>query len=252
MKTFKSFVWVIGIALLTLVLPSCSDDKSYSLGDMWVAVATVVPQNERDFYLRLDDGDKLWPAATNYPGYKPKPNQRAFVNFTILADAEHGNLAGFDNYIKINAIHDILTKPIAPNEGAKNDSIYGTDPVNIAKDNIWIGDGFLNIFFEANWGGQKAHFLNLIQPDIDNEPYTVEFRHNAFDDPQNVRSGGRVAFHLGYLPDTNGQTVDLKIRYWSFEGVKEIILPYNTDGSLLQNTPNVPKENAVTNMTKIK
>lgn len=251
MKRFNTFFWVIGIAIITTLLPSCSDDDSYSLGDMWIAVATVVPQNERDFYLRTDNGDKLWPAATNYPGYRPKPNQRAFVNFTILADGEDGSLGGFSNYIKINAIHDILTKSIAKNEGAKNDSIYGTDAVNIATDNIWIGDGYLNIFFETKWGGKTRHFLNLIQPDVENEPYTVEFRHNAYDDPQTTVSSGRVAFHLGLLPYTNGQTVDLKVRYWSFEGIKEIILKYNSDGSVSSKQNRIPQDNAITNMTNM-
>ena len=88
MKTLRAFLLVIGIALVSLTLPSClDDDNSYSLGDIWIAVATVVPEGNNVYYLRLDDGDKLWPAATNYPNYQPKPNQRALVNFTILADS---------------------------------------------------------------------------------------------------------------------------------------------------------------------
>lgn len=98
-------------------LPSClDDDDSYSLGDIWIAVATVVPEGNNVYYLRLDDGDKLWPAATNYPNYQPKPNQRALVNFTILADSTQSNLGGFSHYVKVNAIHNILTKSIAKNE----------------------------------------------------------------------------------------------------------------------------------------
>ena len=144
MKTLRAFLLVIGIALVSLTLPSClDDDDSYSLGDIWIAVATVVPEGNNVYYLRLDDGDKLWPAATNYPNYQPKPNQRALVNFTILADSTQSNLGGFSHYVKVNAIHNILTKSIAKNEGAANDSIYGTDPVSIYENNMWIGDGYL-------------------------------------------------------------------------------------------------------------
>ena len=65
MKTLRAFLLVIGIALVSLTLPSClDDDNSYSLGDIWIAVATVVPEGNNVYYLRLDDGDKLWPAAT--------------------------------------------------------------------------------------------------------------------------------------------------------------------------------------------
>lgn len=43
MKTLRAFLLVIGIALVSLTLPSClDDDNSYSLGDIWIAVATVV------------------------------------------------------------------------------------------------------------------------------------------------------------------------------------------------------------------
>ena len=59
MKTLRAFLLVIGIALVSLALPSClDDDDSYSLGDIWIAVATVVPEGNNVYYLRLDDGDK--------------------------------------------------------------------------------------------------------------------------------------------------------------------------------------------------
>ena len=57
MKTLRAFLLVIGIALVSLTLPSClDDDNSYSLGDIWIAVATVVPEGNNVYYLRLDDG----------------------------------------------------------------------------------------------------------------------------------------------------------------------------------------------------
>ena len=54
MKTLRAFLLVIGIALVSLTLPSClDDDNSYSLGDIWIAVATVVPEGNNVYYLRL-------------------------------------------------------------------------------------------------------------------------------------------------------------------------------------------------------
>ena len=168
MKTLRAFLLVIGIALVSLTLPSClDDDNSYSLGDIWIAVATVVPEGNNVYYLRLDDGDKLWPAATNYPNYQPKPNQRALVNFTILADSTQSNLGGFSHYIKVNAIHNILTKSIAKNEGAANDSIYGTDPVSIYNNNMWIGDGSLKILIRWSLGITLTMIPNIRSgPDV--------------------------------------------------------------------------------------
>ena len=55
MKTLRAFLLVIGIALVSLTLPSClDDDNSYSLGDIWIAVATVVPEGNNVYYLRLE------------------------------------------------------------------------------------------------------------------------------------------------------------------------------------------------------
>lgn len=51
MKTLRAFLLVIGIALVSLTLPSClDDDDSYSLGDIWIAVATVVPEGNNVYY----------------------------------------------------------------------------------------------------------------------------------------------------------------------------------------------------------
>lgn len=253
MKTLRFFLWTLGIALVSLTLTSClDDDDAYSLGDMWIAVATVVPEGDNVYYLRLDDGDKMWPAATNYPNYKPKKDQRALVNFTILADSSQSNLNGFSHYIKVNAIHDILTKNISKNEGAANDSIYGKDPVRIDEKNMWIGDGFLNIYFETEWGGRRAHYINLIQPDAEKDPYTLEFRHNAFDDPKHTIGTGRVAFNLSSLPDTKGESVDLVVYYWDHNGKQSYKLKYNSDKSKQVVTTQGNRDDSISNITDIK
>lgn len=250
MKMLRSILLVLGIALVSLTLPSClKDDNSYSLGDMWIAIATVVPQNDNSYYLRLDDGKKLWPAASNYPNYEPKADQRAFINFTILSDSTQG----FAHYIKVNAIHNILTKPIAENKGTENDSTYGIDPVSIpSKEDIWVGDGYLNVYFMTSWGGVKAHFINLIQTDAAKNPYELEFRHNAYDDPKVTVGSSRVAFNLSSLPDTKGETVDLKIKVWTLNGIETYTVKYNTDKEKLSASKTSVSDESVTNMENIK
>ena len=230
------------VAAVTLFsLPSCLgdddlvNDPNYSLDNVWLAIATVVPQGGNVFYLRLDNGKTLWPAATNYPDYEPKENQRAFVSFTMMSDS----IQGFAHYIKLNGIHDILTKQIAPDMGAANDSIYGTDPVDIpGVENVWVGDGYLNFYFIVKQGGQKAHYINLIQPDAENDPYMVEFRHHAKGDPAISSGSGRVAFNLASLPDTKGKTVDLKVKVRTFSGERTYTVKYNRDKTAHYETEN--------------
>lgn len=215
MKTFKLLLITTGLVFSTLLFNSCLDDDGYSLGNYWVDVVTIVPISETTYYLRMDDGTTLWPAATNVPYYKPKENQRAMVNVTFLSDS----LNGYDHFVKVNKIDEVLTKHIAENKGAENDSIYGKDPVEI--EGIWTGDNYLNIYFKTWYGGGEKHFLNLIPSD--DKDAMLEFRHNAYSDPQINKLGGFVAFNLSTLPmeDIGGQdSISLTIKVNTFDGDK--------------------------------
>ena len=226
MKTLKSILLVAGVTLTSLLFHSCLDDDSYSLDKFWIEPATVVPINDNSFYLRTDDGATLWPAAPIYINYEAKARQRAWVDYTILGDS----IGPYSHSVKINRIWNVLTKDIAENLGDKNDETYGTDPVliNSQKNNLWIADNFLNVVFRANYGGSEKHFINVIQPDKENDPYTLEFRHNAYNDPAVTAVEGLVCFRLDELPDTNGETVKLKLHVKTFTGDEVYELDYNT------------------------
>jgi hypothetical protein len=200
---------------------SCLDDDGYSLGKYWINIATIESQESGSHYFRLDDGTTLWPAAGYYLGHNLEDGQRTLLNYTILSDS----LDGFAHYVKVNGIDPILTKKIAKNKNEENDSIYGTDPVSTQE--IWIGNGYLNVWFIANFGGHQKHFVNLLQTN-EEDPYELEFRHNAYDDPPVAASQGIVCFDLSGLPDTNGETVKLTIRIHTFKGDKTIGLDYNS------------------------
>lgn len=232
MKTVKLFLMTIGIGLSSLLFYSClENDDANSLGKFWIDVATIVPLSETTYFLRMDDGTTLWPAATSIPYYKPKENQRAMVNFTILSDSKDG----YDHWVKVNRIDEFLTKEIAENKGDKNDSIYGTDPVGI--EDVWVGDNYLNVYFKADFGGTKKHFVNLIPSDDENKIF--EFRHNAYDDPgTGYLQGGLVAFNLSKLttPDTESvsDSITITIKVKTFDGDKSYNVKFAT-GSTASN-----------------
>ena len=131
--------------------------------------------------------------------------------------------------VHINWIDSILTKPIAPDLGEENDEVYGTDPVEIVNDWVTIAeDGYLTLRFRTIWGGSKKHFVNLLLGQNLENPYEVEFRHNAYGDTCGSEGDGLVAFKLDELPDTEGKTVKLKLKWKSFSGEKSAEFDYCT------------------------
>lgn len=200
------------------VLSSC-DDNSRSLGSFQINLATVVSESDRAFYLLLDNGTKLWPAAADI-SYKPENNQRVFVNYTILSD----KIGEYDNYIKINDMWNILTKEAIELNATNADSI-GNDPIKI--NDIWVGGDYLNVSFMFNYGGIRPHAINLVKNTLeqeeDNETIELEFRHNSYDSSENRLYEGFVCFDLKPFRNNEVDSVKLSIKTleWTDSGSTE-------------------------------
>ena len=243
MKRMKSMMLSLWIAFAICLFNSCNKDEGYSLDDAWYSIATIHTEGHgvSSYWLTLDSGTSLWPVATNVPRYDPTDKQRAFVLYTILSDAFNG----YDHAIKILDINSILTKPVVEDLYEENDSIYGADPVGISE--MWIGDGFLNIVFEFNYGGNAVHFINLIKNNQANNPYLYEFRHHAYNDSARYKKKGIVAFDLSSV-DTQGEEVELIIQVNTFDGIKDFKINYHSF-----NNPTVQnRNNAMDNFVEIK
>lgn len=189
-----------------------------------ISVASLKSEAGNAPYFKLDDGTTLWPAAGYINTSVLRDNQRVLLNYTLLGDSTTGAV-GYDYYIRVNGLDTLLTKPVVESLGIKNDSVYGKDPVNIKS--MWTGNGHLTINFEADFGNQSKHLVNLIETDPEQTPYVLEFRQNAFDDPRITRAQGIVCFDLSRLPVADDQNVTLTIRAITFEGTKGYSVEYN-------------------------
>lgn len=226
MKTLRFFLMAMGLMCFTMAFQSCLDDDDNSWGLRYPnALVTVKPVGSNSFFLQLDDSTTLLPTNITSSPYGDK-EVRALINFKeVDASGE-----GYDKAVYINWMDSILTKPMAPDLGVDNDSIYGTDPVDIIGDWVTIAeDGYLTLRFRTIWGNQnKPHFVNLLAGQNPENPYEVEFRHNAYDDTYGGEADGLVAFKLDSLPDTEGKTVKLKLKWKSFGGDKSAEFDYCT------------------------
>lgn len=216
------------IAVCALGFQSClDDDDEVSWGRVLPnALVTVKPLDDGSFYLQLDDSTTLLPVNLTSSPFGAK-EVRALTNFEETDDPS----GLYDKAVSINWIDSLLTKSMAADLGeAANDSIYGSDPVEIVNDWVTIAeDGYLTLRFRTVWGNTgQAHFVNLLSTGNPEDPYEVEFRHNAYGDVSGRLSDGLVAFRLDSLPDTNGQTVKLTLRWKSFEGDKSAQFNYCT------------------------
>jgi len=223
----KFYLMTLGVFFMSLSFQSCLDDDDNNYWEMRYpnALVTVKPDGDNSFYLQLDDNTTLLPVNLTSSPYGDK-QVRALVNFREVNESAEG----YSKAVYINWMDSILTKQIAPNLGVLNDSIYGTDPVEIVNDWVTIAeDGYLTLRFRTIWGNtNQAHFVNLLMSEDPATPYEVEFRHNAYGDTYGREGDGLVAFNLDSLPDTEGKTVKLKLKWKSFSGDKSAEFDYCT------------------------
>ncbi len=218
-------LFLVLTVVLFLGFSGCDDDNGYSLGKFWISTATIETTGSNSYVIVTDDGDRLFPSASDVPCFDVKDKQRVWVNFTVLGEGS-GNI---DYLVKVNDMSEILTKGILYLTAQNNDSI-GDDPVKIK--NYWISGDFLTIRFTYG-GGKRIHYINLVQDaenPVNNEGKPVLlFRHNRKDDPANYLLHGTVSFNLFNLR-VNGQTsVQFVLKATLPEGETpfEVTLTYN-------------------------
>jgi len=226
MKTFRFFLMTVGVVCATMTLQSCLDDDDNEWNLRYPnALVTVKPVGDNSFFLQLDDSTTLLPVNVKSPLFGNK-EVRALANLKEVDKPSEG----YDKAVYINWIDSILTKQIAPDKGADNDSIYGTDAVEIIADWVTIAeDGYLTLRFRTIYGDYgKKHYINLLRGSDPANPFEVEFRHNANGDTYGREAYGIVAFNLNSLPDTEGKTVKLKLKWKSPSGDKSATFDYCT------------------------
>lgn len=220
--------FILTALCLSMGVQSCldDDDNNLSLSHYYAnALVTVKQSADNTPYLQLDDSTTLRPVNMTTSPFGEK-EVRALANIE-LADAAPQE---YDKAVFINWIDSILTKPMAPNLGEEeNNRTYGNDPVEILNDWVTIAeDGYLTLRFATRWGNGQPHFVNLISTQNPDNSYEVEFRHNAFGDTEGKMGDALVAFKLDELPDTQGETVKLKLKWNSFSGEKSAEFDYCT------------------------
>lgn len=247
MSSSKKLVVMLMAAVASLGFQSCLDDDDDKYAMLLPnALVTVKNASDNSCYLQLDERTTLLPVNMKSSPFGGK-EVRALVNYSNV-DEPSGT---YSQAVYVNWIDSLLTKPMAPNLGeAENDEVYGDDPVEMVADWVTIAeDGYLTLRFRTMWGNPSLkHFVNLISTNNPEDPYEVEFRHNAYGDTYGQAGDGLVAFCLASLPDTEGKTVKLTLKWHSFTGDKSVQFDYCTRRSSLPAQPGMTSVRSSLNM----
>lgn len=224
MKITK-LLFATGILLGMIILPSCLDDDDDFSRLYPNALVTVKEAADETVFFQLDEETTLLPVNITSHPFDSK-EVRALVNYEEVDDPTEE----YDQAVRVNWIDSIRTKPMAPNLGEDNDNEYGNDPVEIVSDWVTIAeDGYLTLRFRTMWSQLGiTHYVNLIPTNNPENPYEVQFKHDANGDVSGRVGDGLVAFRLDQLPDTEGETVKLKLIWDSFNGEKSMEFDYRT------------------------
>ncbi|MCD7936557.1 MAG: hypothetical protein LUG98_06825 [Tannerellaceae bacterium] len=236
MKTKSVYLLLLSVFLLTsLFFTSCNDDVVYYHPQGYRSWFTVKVEN--DTHYLVNKKGKTFLPVNDMSGYKVTKDHRAYIYYDIPLEAE---CDPYDYPIRIHYMDTILSKSLAENLGERNDEVYGTDPVRI--EYISLEGGFVNIKFGTYWGRLESHFVNLVQENEEN-PYSLRFRHHAYNDPKAQWGTAWVAFNVEELAleETTG-TVTLTVKVLSYNNeVKEYELKY-TPGDTGPETAEQEKE----------
>lgn len=229
---------------------SCGDDDDKGgiiicPGERPNALVTVKPVAGCDsFYMQLDDNTRLVAKNITKKPYGDK-EVRAFVLFRYI-----GQPTGKNCYdVTVDWMDSILTKPMSEYLGDQTVEKYRQDPVELLRDWTVSEDGYLTVRFRTVWRGQSPHVVRLVATSKEN-PYEVTFFHDAAGEKEGNWGNATVAFRLDKLPDTEGKTVDLTLKWKSFSGDKSVKFKYCTRKATAEGVLSATDERSADNSTE--
>lgn len=228
MKNVKRLFLAMLLSACALSISSCQKEEPVRLFE---AIVTVkVSEDMSSVVFQITDDRVVYPVNIK-PADMGPDEFRALIRYRKPTSEELLPGPNQEDMIYVDYLSKILTKDLAPDFGPEgNEEAYRKDPVEIVNDWATIAeDGYLNLRFRTYWGdGGPTHLVNLVYTPEEDNPYCVTFYHNENGDVHNYESDGIVAFRLSGLPDTNGQTVDLLLKWESFTGPKQALFKYKS------------------------
>lgn len=223
MKRIKTLMLLMVVALTAVSLQSCDNDDDgyypeFNLATVTLKAPTV---DGGKWFMQLDDSTAL--EATNIASH-PYDNKelRAYIRYNDIKDMTNAptSRSTIKKMYSVNVltIDTILTKKMDPMVENMAE-VYGNDPVEVIDSWDTVAeDGYLNIRFRTRWGNNIKHRVTLVHRTDVNNPYTVEFIHNAHGDINGHVADGMVAFRLDDCFNKDDEPIEITLKWKSYSG----------------------------------
>ena len=231
MKRIKTLMLLMVVALTAVSLQSCDDDDDDNYPEFNLATVTLkaTTVDGGKWFMQLDDSTTL--EATNIASH-PYGNKalRAYIRYNSKKYMTHVPTSRSTikkiNSVNVLTIDTILTKKMDPMVENTAEE-YGNDPVEVV--NSWetvAEDGYMNIRFRTRWGNNIKHRVTLVHRTDAEDPYTVEFLHNANGDTNGQVADGMVAFRLDDCFNEGNKPIEITLKWKSYSGEKSAKFKY--------------------------
>ena len=231
MKRIKTLMLLMVVALTAVSLQSCDDDDDDYYPEFNLATVTLKAPavDGGKWFMQLDDSTAL--EATNIASH-PYDNKelRAYIRYNDINEMTSAptSRSAIKKMYSVNVltIDTILTKKMDPMVENTAEE-YGNDPVEVV--NSWetvAEDGYMNIRFRTRWGNNIKHRVTLVHRTDAEDPYTVEFLHNANGDTNGQVADGMVAFRLDDCFNEGNKPIEITLKWKSYSGEKSAKFKY--------------------------
>ena len=220
MKKIKTLMLLMAVMLTAVSLQSCDtdcDNNGYPAFNL-ATVTLKAPRTEgAKWYMQLDDSTVIYAKNIASHPYENK-ELRAYIRYNELQRDMTSSKFPYEYSANILTIDTILTKKMDPMVENMAEE-YGNDPVEVIDSWETVAeDGYLNIRFRTRWGNNIKHRVTLVhRTDVD-DPYTVEFIHNAHGDINGHVADGMVAFRLDDCFNKGDEPIEITLKWKSYSG----------------------------------
>ena len=220
MKKIKTLMLLMAVMLTAVSLQSCDtdcDNNGYPAFNL-ATVTLKAPRTEgAKWFMQLDDSTVIYAKNIASHPYENK-ELRAYIRYNELQRDMTSSKFPYEYSANILTIDTILTKKMDPMVENMAEE-YGNDPVEVIDSWETVAeDGYLNIRFRTRWGNNIKHRVTLVHRTDVNNPYTVEFIHNAHGDINGHVADGMVAFRLDDCFNKGDEPIEITLKWKSYSG----------------------------------